>query len=64
MQALTDLRDVAVSDGTFVEAEHYFEQNATIFRSGNDFLTVSQSGQVLSFVKKRDSRDGRCSEVL
>jgi RHS repeat-associated protein len=57
MQALTDLRDAAVSDGTLVEADHYIAQ-ATIFRSGNDFLTVSQSGQVLSFVKNATAGTG------
>ena len=51
MQTLNEFRDSAASEGTFVEADHYIAQNTTIFRSGNDFLTVSQSGQVLSFVK-------------
>jgi hypothetical protein len=58
MQALTDLRDAAVSDGTFVEADRYIAQNTTIFRSGNDFLTGSQSGQVLSFVKNATAGTG------
>ena len=50
LQKLTELRDVAVAAGTYVQV-FYIQSGVTIYRVGENFLTVSGQGKILSYVQ-------------
>jgi RHS repeat-associated protein len=63
MQKLTELRDAAVQAGTHVQG-FYIRANSTIYRVGNDFLTVGADNKVLSFVKNATPNEGVAQRYL
>jgi RHS repeat-associated protein len=50
LQKLTELRDTAVAAGTYVQG-FYIQSGVTIYRVGQNFLTVSGQGKILSYVQ-------------
>jgi len=50
MQKLTELRDAAAAAGTSVQG-FYIQSGTTIYRVGENYLTVSAQGKVLSYVQ-------------
>ena len=57
LQKLTELRDASVAAGTAVQG-FYIQSGATIYRVGQDFLTVSGQGKILSYVQNATSATG------
>ena len=57
LQKLTELRDASVASGTAVQG-FYIQSRATIYRVGQDFLTVSGQGKILSYVQNATSATG------
>ena len=60
MQILTTMRDTAAGLGQTAQG-YYTQANVTIYRLGNDYLTVASNGKILSFVK--DAGPGRVVET-
>ena len=50
MQELTKMRNAAAQAGQVAKG-FYIQADVTIFRLGNDYLTVAKDGKILSFVK-------------
>jgi RHS repeat-associated protein len=50
LQKLTELRDAAAAAGTAVRGS-YIQSGVTIYRVGQDYLTVSGQGKILSYVQ-------------
>ena len=50
LQKLTELRDAASAAGTAVQG-FYIQSGATIYRIGENYLTVSGQGKILSYVQ-------------
>jgi hypothetical protein len=48
MQYAESIRQAAVQDGTFVQSDYL--GGSTIYRVGNDFMTVASNGTIRSFV--------------
>lgn len=48
---MTALRDAAVAAGTYVQG-FYIQANVTIYRVGENYLTVAEDGKILSYVQK------------
>jgi RHS repeat-associated protein len=57
LQKLTELRDAAAGAGTAVQG-FYIQSGATIYRVGEDFLTVSGQGKILSYVQNATPATG------
>jgi RHS repeat-associated protein len=49
-QFASEFREKAIAAGTYVQG-YYLGANNTIFRVGNDYLTVNSQGRMVSFVK-------------
>jgi RHS repeat-associated protein len=49
-QFASEFREKAIAAGTYVQG-YYLGTNKTIFRVGNDYLTVNSQGRMVSFVK-------------
>jgi len=54
MQYAESLRDSAVAAGTAVQS-NYIQAGSTIYRVGNDFMTVAKDGKILSFVSNAEA---------
>jgi hypothetical protein len=57
MQKLTELRDAAVAAGTYAQG-YYIQSGVTIYRVGENFLTVSGQGKILSYVQGATAAGG------
>jgi RHS repeat-associated protein len=57
MAALTSLRDAAAAAGNKVSG-FYIEAGSTIYRLGDNYLTVSSTGKVLSYVQNARPGEG------
>jgi RHS repeat-associated protein len=63
LQKLSQIRDSALTASTYVQG-FYIQANATIYRVGNDYLTVSQNGRILSFVSNATPGVGVAQKYL
>lgn len=57
LQKLTELRDAATAAGTAVQG-FYIQSGVTIYRVGQDYLTVSGQGKILSYVQNATPATG------
>jgi hypothetical protein len=57
MQELTNIRNTAAAAGQSASG-FYIQADATIYRSGGDYLTVAKDGTVLSYVKNATPGEG------
>jgi hypothetical protein len=63
MRKLNELRDAAVAAGTYVQGA-YIQSGVTIFRVGDNYLTVSGQGQVRSYVQNATGDIGVVSKYI